>query len=296
MATTIARPMTGAAHWVTSDGLRLHVWEKRLEGQGADASQKVALLVHGATYGGHTVYDVQVPGKDYSLMDYLAARGWDVFTFDIRGYGRSEKPQDGFSVTTEAAVRDIGAVVEFICDARRVARVDLFGWSWGGSTTAIYTGRHPQRVRRLVMYAGGAGAPGAAAVQATASTPVEWVVSNRETVIARVEQDVVVPEAQEAFIQSVLQWEARSPNGLRRERVDGSQPPKPNPEHITVPTLMVYGARDAAYQPESVAGFFARLNTADKALMVVPDAGHFLIIQKPRMRLFTAAEQWFSQE
>lgn len=296
MTTTIAGPIAGIAHAVSSDGLRLHVWEKRLEKPLAGGPTRVALLVHGATYGGHTVYDVQTPSRNASLMDYLAARGWDAFTMDVRGYGRSEKPQDGFSATTEAAVRDIGAVVEHICKARGVASVDLMGWSWGGSTTALYTERNPERVRRLVMYAGGAGAPGAAAVQAAGSVPLEpWVVSTRESVMARVEQDAAVADAQEAFIQSVLQWETRSPNGLRWERADGRQAPRPSPERITVPTLLIYGARDAAYQAESVAGFFARLNTTDKALAVVPGAGHFLIIQRPRMRLFAAAEKWFGE-
>jgi pimeloyl-ACP methyl ester carboxylesterase len=43
-----------------------------------------------------------------------------------------------------------------------------------------------------------------------------------------------------------------------------------------------------------VANFFARINNPDNALVVVPDAGHFLMVQKPYLRLFTAAERWFS--
>lgn len=291
MTTSVAGRIVGTAHSVTSDGYKLSVWEKRAEpGQRGASATKVALLVHGATFGGQTDYDIQTPAKDASLMDYLAARGLDVFTFDVRGYGRSEKPQDGFSVTTESAVRDIGAVVDAICGLRGAESVDLFGWSWGGSTTALYAMRNPQRVRRLVMFAGGAGQPNPTA-------PVEpWVVSTRESVVARVEQDAVIPEAQEAFIQSVLRWEVKSPNGVRRQVADGGQALRPVAEEITTPTMLIYGARDAGYQPENVASFFARLNTTDKALVVVSDAGHFLIIQKPRMRLFSAVEQWFGYE
>lgn len=290
MTTATATGIIGTAHWVTSDGLRIHVWEKRRPGQAG----RVALLVHGATYGGFTDFDVHVPGKDYSLMDYLAARGWDVFTLDIRGYGRSQKPQDGFSVTTAAALRDITAVADYIRSQRRNAEpLDLFGWSWGGSTTALFASRNPQRVRRLVLFAGGVpGAPTPAA-----QTPLEpWVVSNRESIVARIEQDAVVPEAQEAFIKAVLDGDARSPNGIRWERAEGRQRPIAGPAQITTPTLMIYGARDGAYQSEPVSAFFSKLNTPDKALVVVPNAGHFLIIQKPRMRLFRAAEDWFHQE
>jgi len=293
MKTTAKAAVAGTAHQVTSDGLQLYVWEKRAAATRAGTAVKVALLVHGGTYGGRTDYDIQAADGKSSMMGYLAERGWDVFTFDIRGYGRSEKPEDGFSVTTEAAVRDIGAVVDAIRELRRAVSVDLFGWSWGGSTTALYAMANPRRVRRLVMFAGGAGQPGPAA-RAPSAAPLEpWVVSTRETVVARIEQDVVIPEAQEAFIESVLKWDAKSPNGLRRQVVGGGQAPRPAPERITVPTMIIYGARDSAYQPESVSGFFAGLNTRDKALVVVPDAGHFLIIQNQRMRLFTAVEQWF---
>ena len=301
MSTPIAATISGTSHWVSSDGFRLHLWEKRLDaphGRERDTGQ-VILLIHGATYSGPTDYDVQAPGKDYSLMDYLAARGHDVFTFDIRGYGRSDKPADGFSVSTEAAVRDTSEVVNAICNMRGVGTVDLFGWSWGSAIASLYASLHPERVRRLVRYAGSAGpAPTVDSNHAaeTADPGEPGVLTTRESIVARIEQDVVIPEAQEAFVAAALRWDAKSPGGTRSELATGGPRPRAAPEAITVPTLMIYGARDAGYRPAQVADFFARLNTPDKTLMVVPDAGHFLILQKPRMRLFEATAQFFGQD
>src|SRR3990172_5422502 len=182
MANTVVEHAAGIAHEVLSDGIKLFVWEKKASLRNGEVPTRAALLVHGATYGGPTVFDVQAPGKDYSLMDYLAARGMDVFTFDVRGYGRSERPEDAATVTTEAATRDIGAVVKFICANRGVEKVDLLGWSWGGVTTSLYAIRHPERVRRLVMYAGGGPAP-APAVQTAPQDP--WLTITRENILAR---------------------------------------------------------------------------------------------------------------
>ena len=301
MSTPVATAISGTTHWVSSDGFRLHVWEKQLDApQGCERDTgQVILLIHGGTYSGPTDYDVQAPGKDYSLMDYLAARGHDVFTFDIRGYGRSDKPADGFSVSTEAAVRDTSAVADAIRDMRGVERVDLFGWSWGSAIASLYASLHPGRVRRLVRYAGSAGPPPQSGGGHNAGAPGPggaWVASTRESIVARIEQDVVVPEAQEAFVAAALRWDAVSPGGTRVELATGGPRPRAAPEAITVPTLMIYGARDAGYRPEQVADFFARLNTPDKTLIVVPDAGHFLLLQKPRMRLFAATEQFFGQD
>ena len=44
-----------------------------------------------------------------------------------------------------------------------------------------------------------------------------------------------------------------------------------------------------------MAGFFARLKTQDKELMLLPNSGHFLFIQKPRMRFFKAVAEFFNQ-
>ena len=44
-----------------------------------------------------------------------------------------------------------------------------------------------------------------------------------------------------------------------------------------------------------MADFFARLNTQDKELIVMPDSGHFLFIQKSRVRFFKAVAEFFNQ-
>ena len=296
MAISTAGLVVGTSHWVSSDGYRLHVWEKRRETARAKgpAPTRVTLLVHGGTYCGPTDYDVQAPGKDYSLMDYLAVRGHDVFTFDIRGYGRSEKPEDGYSVTTEVAVRDTAAVVEAICKMRGVTSLDLFGWSWGTAVSGIYTSRNPARVRRLLMYAGATQpSPAPPAAPGGLDDGQPWFVTTRESITARVDQAFAIPEALEAFIQAALRWDAKSPNGVRRRLPGGGPRWRMAPEEITVPTLMVYGERDSIYRPKEAADFFARLKTPDKTLIVIPNADHFLIIEKPYKRLFTATEQWF---
>jgi pimeloyl-ACP methyl ester carboxylesterase len=51
---------------------------------------KVLLLVHGATVPGHVGFDIDF--ENCSMMRYFAHAGWDTFTFDIEGYGRSTRP------------------------------------------------------------------------------------------------------------------------------------------------------------------------------------------------------------
>jgi class 3 adenylate cyclase/pimeloyl-ACP methyl ester carboxylesterase len=68
-----------------------------------------------------------------------------VVRYDPRGFGLSER---GVEHSHEGSVNDLEAVVE----AERLDRFDLWGYSFGGGTAISYAARHPERVRRLVLY------------------------------------------------------------------------------------------------------------------------------------------------
>ena len=50
----------------------------------------MVLFVHGAGTPAEVAFDV--PHQDYSWMAYLAQAGFDVFSMDMTGYGRSTRP------------------------------------------------------------------------------------------------------------------------------------------------------------------------------------------------------------
>lgn len=77
--------------------------------------------------------------------DYLAT-GRQLVRYDSRGIGLSDREVTDFSL--EAKVGDLEAVV----DSLTLQRFDLVGTSEGGSTAIAYAVRHPERVRRLVLY------------------------------------------------------------------------------------------------------------------------------------------------
>src|ERR1700743_1904389 len=54
------------------------------------AGDKVVLFIHGAGTPAEVSFDV--PYQDYRWMGYLAKAGYDVFSVDMTGYGRSARP------------------------------------------------------------------------------------------------------------------------------------------------------------------------------------------------------------
>ena len=76
-------------YWAKKGDVDLYMFRKRLaDSDGAP----VLFLVHGSSFCGRTGFDLSVPGRDdYSLMDRFARAGFDVWTMDHEGYGRSSR-------------------------------------------------------------------------------------------------------------------------------------------------------------------------------------------------------------
>jgi len=117
---------------VTVAGHRMHYF---VEGP---AGGPPVVLVHGL--GGRA--------EDWrDLAPYLTQAGFRVYLPDLPGYGQSDKPADfSYSVPDEAE-----AVVGFF-DALGLKQVDLGGWSMGGGIVQHVAAKHPERVRRLMLF------------------------------------------------------------------------------------------------------------------------------------------------
>ncbi len=71
-----------------------------------------------------------------------------LYYYDQRGCGLSDRDAAIFSF--DALIGDLEAIV----DDAGLERFDLFGMSQGGSVAIAYAARHPERLRRLILYGG----------------------------------------------------------------------------------------------------------------------------------------------
>src|SRR5262249_9625906 len=144
-------------------GIEIFVRNKRPANLTTFRPERTVLYVHGATYPASTSFDLALDG--FSWMDSLPSRGFVLLLLDVRGYGRSTRPREMAErpdahppiVRSDVAIRDIGAVVDFILKRRNIPRLNLIGWSWGSTTMATYTTQNPGKVERLGLYAPGWG-------------------------------------------------------------------------------------------------------------------------------------------
>jgi pimeloyl-ACP methyl ester carboxylesterase/DNA-binding CsgD family transcriptional regulator len=101
-------------------------------------------LVKTANWLTHLEFDWSTPLWKPFLTRLSERR--QLIRYDQRGNGLSDWEVDDLSF--EACVRDLEAVV----DAAGIEQFDLLGISQGGPVAIGYAARHPERVRRLVLY------------------------------------------------------------------------------------------------------------------------------------------------
>jgi pimeloyl-ACP methyl ester carboxylesterase len=298
----------------------------------AAAPGKVILFIHGAGTPAEVAFDV--PFEDYSWMAYLAGAGFDVFSMDVTGYGRSTRPaamNDPCNLTREQQLtfvpgllaapcapsyeknmttlasdwNDIGAVVDHILALRHVDRVSLIAWSLGGPRAGGYTAQHPDKVSKLILLAPAYNR--AAAGRGPAPTPANGTVFNTQS---RAEFDAnwnrqvgcpaqYDPKAADAVWAAMLESDpvgATWGTGVRRApQVSGGGWTSAVVTKMTTPTLAVSGAHDKQVQPQRVQELVADLGSKEKVFADLACSSHNALWEKNHLALFGASLEWLTK-
>ena len=302
-------------------GIEIYVRNKRPADMSAFRPERTLLFVHGATYPAHTSFDLQLDGL--SWMDYIAARGYDVYLLDLRGYGRSTRPQEMDQapdanapiVRGVTAVTDISAVVDFILKRRSIPRLNLLGWSWGTTLMATYTTQNPGKVERLVLYAPAwirttpslsrpAGPLGAYRTVAREQAKTRWL-----TGVPEDKKATLIPAGWfETWADATFATDPvgakmtpptlRAPNGVQQDGDEFFSAGKPyyDPARITVPTLLVHAEWDRdtpAYMAQTL--FPLLVNAPGKRYVQLPEGTHTIMMEKNRPMLFEAVQAFLDE-
>ena len=127
------------------DGNKIYVKEKY-----APAKKFVGIVVcFPPCIYSHHFYDC--PVSDYSIMNYLAKKGFRVFAYDPRGFGLSYRPADGGNITYEVELKDARALVSFVLAITGAKVVSMVAFGSGAQVACGHAIRHPEQVNTLAL-------------------------------------------------------------------------------------------------------------------------------------------------
>jgi pimeloyl-ACP methyl ester carboxylesterase len=291
--------ITGQEHWTTKGEVKLFLWEKTLGKP--DASKPTVLFVHGSSMASQPTFDLTVPGRpDSSAMDWFAARGFNTWTVDMEGYGRSDKRRDTRASIADGA-DDLAAASDYIMKARGISNFLVYGISSGALRAAMFAERHPERVSRLALDAfvwTGEGSPTLA--ERTKKLP-EFQKMNRRpidrafvhSIFNRDHPGCAEEKVIEAFADQILALDDSMPTGTYVDMC--SRLPVVDPTKIAAPTIIMRGQWDGIASFEDLMKFFERLPNPDKQFSVMAGISHASFQQINYRTVYHILHSFFTQ-
>jgi pimeloyl-ACP methyl ester carboxylesterase len=292
----------GVEHWThkkTPEGdIKLFLWEKK-------ASTKVPhagtiFFVHGSSMASQPTFDLHVPGRAYSsAMDWFAEHGFDTWTMDNEGYGRSDKHRDiNFDISNGAD--DLAAGSEYIMKKTGAESLLLYGISSGALKAGLFAERHPERVGKIALDAFVWTGEGSHTLEQRKKKLPEFLAKNRRaidrpfvhSIFQRDHPDTVEQRVVEAFADAILTLDDSMPTGTYVDMC--SKLPLLDPKKLTAPTIILRGEYDGIAGMDDLIDYFKLLPNMNKQFSVMRGISHASFQQKNYMMVYEILHSFFT--
>jgi alpha-beta hydrolase superfamily lysophospholipase len=279
----------------------LQMYRKRVGAPAAGAASKpVLFLVHGSSNGATSSYDLTVPGKgEYSMMNVFARLGYDVWTMDHEGYGKSSRTPGNSDIAS--GVEDLKAAMPILAKEAGRSKVHFFGTSSGAIRAAAFAQAQPDAVDRLVLAAFTYKGENAPTLQERAKQLEYYKTHNtrlrdrnmirsiftRDSLPAAYDQAVA-----EALADVELKFGDQVPTGTYLDMT--SKLPLVDPKKVLSPVLMLRGDHDGISTNADLLDFYNQLPNGDRQFVILPNVAHSITNAKNRAMAFHMMEAFLS--
>lgn len=296
---TASETISGREHWTSKGGdVKLFLWEKASP---APKPRGTVLFVHGSSMASQPTFDLKVPGRPHSsAMDWFAHRGFDTWTVDMEGYGRSSKHRDIGSNIADGA-DDLKVASEYIMKTRGVSKFHVYGISSGALRAAMFAQHHPERVARLALDAFVWTGEGSPTLEERRKKLPQFMQMKRRpidkafvySIFERDHPGCAETRVIDAFADAILALDDSMPTGTYVDMC--SKLPVVDPQKIPVPTLIMRGEFDGIAGFDDLIEFFKRLPNPDKQFSVMAGISHASFQQINYRMVYHILHSFFTQ-
>jgi alpha-beta hydrolase superfamily lysophospholipase len=269
-----------ADYWAKKGEVSLYLYRKRLAAPHAgEKPLPVLFLVHGSSISGRSSFDLTVSGAgEYSMMNVFARFGYDVWTMDFEGYGRSTHTDGNADI--KAGVEDLKAATEVVARATGRQKFHFLGESSGALRAGAFAMERPERVDRLVLEAFVWTGEGSPTLGKRAEDLAYYRTHNRRrrdremirSIFTRDKPGTSDPRVPEALADAELKFGDTVPTGTYLDMT--ANLPIVDPTRVKAPVLLVRGEYDGIATVQDLLNFFARLPNPDRQFVILAGAAH----------------------
>ena len=299
-----AETIWSGEYWATKqrngNDIRLAMYRRRVGApQPGEAPRSVLFLVHGSSMSARSSFDLVVPSRgEYSSMNVFAQYGFDVWTMDHEGYGRSTRTDGNSDIAS--GVEDLKAAVDVIAHETGQARCHFLGESSGALRAAAFAMAVPDRAGRLVLAAHtytGKGSPtlGKRAEQVEFYRTHNTRPRDRamiESIFTRDKPGTTDPEVPKALADAELVYGDTVPTGTYLDMT--AHLPVVDPTRILAPVAVIRGEFDGIATMEDLWDFYRQLPTGDKQFSVIAGAAHALATCRNRQAFWHVTQAFLT--
>jgi pimeloyl-ACP methyl ester carboxylesterase len=289
-------------YWAKKGDVKLFMSRKRLGAPHAGAQPlPVLFLVHGSSLSALSSYDLTVPGKgEYSMMDVFARYGFDVWTMDHEGYGRSTVTSGNSDIAS--GVADLTAGLDVLQRETGRSKYHFFGESSGAIRAGAFAQAKPDHVERLMLAAFTYKGNGAAEIKRRQDSLAALRANPRRKRDAAMIHSIFTrdghpsaydPAVADAIVASEMKYGDTVPAGTYIDMA--ANLPLVDPTKVTCPVLMTRGEWDGNSTNADLLDFFAQLPNGDRQYVILPNTSHSEAFGKNRQLLWYAMKNFLSE-
>jgi pimeloyl-ACP methyl ester carboxylesterase len=276
-------------YWTKKGEINLNIYRKRVGAPVAgEKARPVLFMVHGSSNSSRSSYDLQVPARgEYSMMDVFARNGFDVWTMDHEGYGKSSRSSGNADI--KSGVEDLKLAAEVVKRETGQGKASYFGTSSGAIRAGAFAQAAPDRVDRLVLSAftyKGEGSPTLAdrAKQVDYYRTHNTRLRDRAMIHSIFTRDSLASSYDTAVVDAMadqeLKYGDQVPTGTYLDMT--ANLPLVDPLKVKAPVLLIRGDHDGIATVDDLVDFFRQLPNGDRQFAIIPQTAHNPTLGKNR--------------
>ncbi len=289
----------GTEHWTQrGDDIKLFLWEKKAKAGVPHAG--TIFFVHGSSMASQPTFDLHVPGRPWSsVMDWFCERGFDCWTMDNEGYGRSSKHRNINSDISNGA-DDLEAGTRYVMARNGGKKLYMYGISSGALKAGLFAERHPERVERIALDAFVWTGKDSHTLENRRKKLPEFIARNRRpidrdfvfSIFNRDHPGTADDATINAFADAILTLDDSMPTGTYVDMC--SKLPLLDPTKLTVPTIVMRGEWDGIASYQDLIDYYSKLPNTNKQFVLMQGISHASFQQKNYLMVYHILHSFFT--